>query len=66
MLDAESGEQIWVDTNSIAVRDRYMNYWQNRKKTSEELLKKHGVDFVEIATNSDYVKPLMQLFKKRA
>jgi uncharacterized protein (DUF58 family) len=66
MLDAETGEQIWVDSSSKMVRDKYEYYWQNRKKASEEILKKHGVDFVEIATNSDYVKPLMQLFKKRA
>jgi uncharacterized protein (DUF58 family) len=66
MLDAETGEQIRVDSDSQLVRDRYMNFWQNRKKKSEEILKKHGIDFVEISTNSDYVKPLMQLFKKRA
>jgi uncharacterized protein (DUF58 family) len=66
MLDAESGEQIWVDSNSKIVRDRYKESWQNRKRASEEILKKNGVDFVEIATDSDYVKPLIQLFKKRA
>jgi uncharacterized protein (DUF58 family) len=66
MLDAETGEQILVDSNSKMVRDRYANYWQDRNRNSEEILKKHGVDFTEIATNSDYVKPLMQLFKKRA
>jgi uncharacterized protein (DUF58 family) len=66
MVDAETGEQIWVDSDSKIVRDRYSSFWQNRKRLSEEILKKHGIDFVEVATNSDYVKPLMQLFKKRA
>lgn len=64
--DAETGKQLWVDSSSRKVRDQYASYWINRNRQIFDLLKKHGVDFAEIATDQDYVKPLMQLFKKRA
>ena len=66
MKDAETGKQIWVDSSSKMVRKHYSDYWQKRTRKINEILQKHGVDSVDIATNEDYVKPLMQLFKKRA
>lgn len=66
MKDAETGDQIWVDTGSRQVRDSYRRYWIESKSRIQDMLRKHGVDWAEIATDQDYVKPLMQLFKKRA
>lgn len=66
MKDAETGKQIWVDSSSKMVRKHYSDYWQRRTREIVEILQKHGVDSVDIATHEDYVKPLMQLFKKRA
>ncbi len=64
--DAETGDQMWVDTSDRTVRDSYRNAWETRERNINETLNKVGVDFVTIATHQDYVKPLMNLFKKRA
>jgi uncharacterized protein (DUF58 family) len=66
MKDAETGKQVWVDSSSRKVREHYAEYWKSKNVRIAGLLKKHGVDRAEIATDQDYVKPLMKLFKKRA
>ena len=66
MKDAETGKQVWVDSSFRSVREHYSRYWQEKTTNIHEILKKSGIDYAEIATHEDYVKPLMQLFKKRA
>lgn len=65
MKDAETGEFAWVDTTSIALRRNYANWYKNMDATVSDTLVRAGVDFVSIATDEDYVKPLIKLFKKR-
>ncbi len=65
LKDAETGEHIWIDTSDRTIRDNYKNAWLSKERTINETLKKVGVDFVTIATDQDYVRPLIKLFKKR-
>lgn len=65
MKDAETGEYAWVDTTSNTLRRNYANWYKKMEESVNETLVKAGVDFVSIATDQDYVKPLMNLFKKR-
>jgi len=66
LLDAESGEDIWVDTSSNYIRDTYNNSWRKHNEDFKDILSKIGVDYISISTTEDYVKPLMNLFRKRA
>jgi len=66
MVDAETGELIWVDSDNRMVREQYASYWLNRQNAIHEIFKKHGIDYADISTDCDYVKHLMKLFKKRA
>jgi uncharacterized protein (DUF58 family) len=66
MLDAESGEDIWIDTSNNYIRDIYRHSWRRRSEDMNEMLSKLGVDFTSISTGEDYVKPLINLFKRRA
>jgi len=63
--DAETGEYLWVDSSSRNVRETYRKHWSNRNKQLDSLLKKTGLDYVNISTREDYVKSLVALFKKR-
>jgi len=63
--DAETGQLTWVDTFSSKVRDNYALWWRNRQSSLNELFLRSGVDNVMIRTDEDYVKPLINLFKKR-
>ncbi|MCK5170744.1 MAG: DUF58 domain-containing protein [Bacteroidales bacterium] len=65
MKDAETGEYAWVDTTSSTLRKNYANWYRSMDTSVNETLVRAGPDFVSIATDEDYVKPLMNLFKKR-
>ncbi len=66
MKDAETGKLKWIDSSDKKIRSIYNENWQRRNKETDEILNKHGIDYACLATHLDYVKPLMQLFKKRA
>ncbi len=65
MKSKEDGKSIWVDTSSKKLRDDYKAWWHKRDKKIAEIFLKSGVDVVDIQTGHDYVRPLMNLFKKR-
>ena len=63
--DAETGEELWVDTSSKAVRNNYANWSKDVFRQASTLFNKFKVDSVSISTNQDYVKGLMALFNQR-
>ncbi len=65
MKDAETGEYAWVDTTSVSLRENYANWYRTMEMSVSDTMVRAGVDFVSIATDEDYVKPLIKLFKKR-
>ncbi len=65
MKDAETGEYAWVDTTSLSVRRNYAQWYQTMDASVNDTMVRAGVDFVSMATDEDYVKPLINLFKKR-
>ena len=66
MKDAETNEDMWVDTSSASMRRVYEQYVKERDELLAQSFAKSGVDYISIATTDDYVKSLMKLFKKRA
>ena len=65
VVDAETGHEQYVDTSSKALRQAYHKYWNSRQSQLEETFNKSNVDHVSVATNEDFVKALMMLFKQR-
>ena len=66
VVDAETGFEQYVDTSSKRLRDSYRKYWQDRQSQLVETFNKSNVDNVSIATNDDFVKSLLMLFKQRS
>jgi uncharacterized protein (DUF58 family) len=66
VVDAETGFEQYVDTSSKRLRDAYRKYWQSRQSQLQETFNKSNVDNVSIATNEDFVKALLMLFKQRS
>lgn len=64
-LDAESGTEKWINTSSAKVRQAYNRWWYVRQQKMNETLQRCRVDLASIATDEDYVKALMGLFKRR-
>ena len=64
--DAESDNYTWVDTSSRNVREAYANWWSKSEYTLKQTMSRCKVDSTAIATDEDYVKPLIKLFKLRS
>ena len=64
--DLETGMTRWIDTGSSKTRKAYGKWWYSRQQKMSEALRSNRVDYVSVATDEDYVKALMGLFKNRA
>lgn len=65
MQDAETGEERWINTSSSTVRKAYSKWWYERQLKMNETVQRCKVDIASVATDEDYVKALLGLFKKR-
>lgn len=63
--DLESGESKWIDTSSKSTRSAYNKWWYERQTKMFDSMMKSRVNFTSIATDEDYVKALMSLFKNK-
>ena len=66
VVDAETGFEQYVDTGSRKLRQTYQRYWMGRQAELSETFNNSNVDHVSIATNEDFVKSLLLLFKQRS
>ncbi len=65
LQDAETGNLLWVDSSSYSVREKYSRNWNSRQQELDTLFARSGIDQAKIATDENYVQPLINLFKKR-
>ena len=63
--DNETDKEVWVDTSTSAWNQAYQKYVQHATTSLSKIFANNGVDNTLIYTDEDYVKPLMQLFKRR-
>ena len=66
VVDAETGFEQYIDTSSRRLRESYRQYWMSRQAQLMETFSKSNVDSVSIATDEDFVKSLLMLFKQRS
>lgn len=64
--DAETGEQLLVDTSSNEFQNALADRNRDREANLESLFRKTKVDVVDIKTHVPYVEPLMTFFRNRA
>lgn len=64
--DFETGESVVVDTSSPEVRDHYRRQMRALRAQHVQLFRKLGLDHVIVRTDQPYVKPLRDLFVRRA
>lgn len=63
--DAETGEVRLVDTSAKTVRDAYACEWRKRDEWLKQMLRKQGIDMAELETGKDFVRVLVDLFRRR-
>ena len=63
--DAETSHEMVIDTSSKKLRQAHARYWLEREESLNELFAKSKIDWISVATNEDYVRPMMSLFAQR-
>ncbi|HEY3294191.1 MAG TPA: DUF58 domain-containing protein [bacterium] len=63
--DAENGSPMWVDTSSARVRKQLETRFRTWQASVKSQCQKSGVDYLPLSTGQDYVKPLIQFFRRR-
>ncbi len=65
LLDAETGEQLLVDTSSRRFRDRFGKLAGERRAALISDFHKMRIDAIDVATGDSFVEPLTKFFRKR-
>jgi len=65
LFNAETNATTWVNTNSQKAKDIHTKNFQDFENGLEKEFKKSGIDYTSIATDKDFIKPLVKLFQNR-
>ncbi len=65
-IDAETGENHWIDTSFASVRKKYSKWYEDHFQYFRSTFLKSGSDTVSIRTNEPYINALLKFFKKRS
>ncbi len=64
--DAETGEQLEIDTSNPGLRRRYARAAQSHAEALSQSLRGCGVDLLELSTDEPYLPALQRFFRGRA
>jgi uncharacterized protein (DUF58 family) len=65
MEDAETGEQLYVDTHDKGFRQRFQDAAQRREATLADGFRRSGVDSVSLSTDEDLVRAIVRMARLR-
>jgi uncharacterized protein (DUF58 family) len=65
MQDAETGEQLHVDTHDRKFRQRFFEAAQSRELALKQSFKRAGVDMLSLSTEEDMVRAIVRFAKQR-
>jgi uncharacterized protein (DUF58 family) len=63
--DAETGEQLFVDTHDKKFRKRFADAAQKREQDLNTAFKRAGVDVLSLSTDADLVRAIVRFAKQR-
>jgi uncharacterized protein (DUF58 family) len=65
MEDAETGEQLYVDTHDKGFRQRFQDAAQRREATLADGFRRSGVEAVSLSTDEDLVRAIVRMARLR-
>jgi len=65
LTDAETGEQLWVDTHDGGFRKRFARLAQEREDALRDALGRAGVDTLELSTQDDLIEAIVRFVDLR-
>jgi uncharacterized protein (DUF58 family) len=66
VADAETGQQVWVDTTSVKLRRQYRQRFDEHLAQTTALFRRGGADLLSLRTDQPYVQALLKFFAERA
>lgn len=66
MKDPESGEILFIDTNSKRWRKEFQQMQEKEQQQLERFLKVNGIDHLLLKTDESYDAEIVKFFRKRA
>ena len=63
--DAESGDQVDLNTADVTVRDRYREMARTRQKKIQKAHRSAGIDLLDLFTDTAYLPALLSFFSTR-
>ena len=63
--DAETGEEILVDTGDEAGRQAYQRHNKTLREARDQMFRVTGIDTIHAHTDRPYIDPVIRFFKKR-
>jgi len=63
--DAETGEQLELDTSSADVRARFADWTKSQRGVIRQTIRSAGVDLLDLNTDKPYLPALLQFFATR-
>lgn len=64
--DSETGESLWIDSSSRAVRESYRKQYSTLIEGNIEVCRRRAVDLIHLPTGEDFAPELINLFKRRS
>lgn len=65
LTDAETGEQLWIDTHDAGFRKRFVRIAAEREAALRAALARAGVDALELSTTDDLVEAIVRFADMR-
>ena len=63
--DAETGEQVALDTSRPEIREAYSRLAGKRQKALAHAMRANGVDLLALSTHASYLPSLLSFFRVR-
>ena len=65
VVDAETGETVWVDAGDGRIIRRYADWWKKKADERSKIFRRNGVDVIDIRIDQSYIRPLINFFRAR-
>ncbi len=65
VMDSETGNMFWLDTDNKTIRTQYTGAFEEKNKYCAQAFRRSGASLLQVRTDQDYVKILQTYFKGR-
>ena len=63
--DPETGESVWLDTDSPRVREAFSDAARREALERHEFFRRNKIDYISVDASRPYLDPLVRFFRLR-